>query len=269
MLHCSVPTLIPHVKRYAVESFHPHKCTLHILVYAVIWRSQNACISSSVPHKLCVSVHVSLTNCVYLFICRSQIACICSSVAHKFRVYVPVAHKLFVSVHLLPTNCVHLFIYRSRNVRSVAHKLRVPAPISLTRSPFYRSQIAFTCLSVAHKKSSLSLTNCVYLFICHSQMPVYVQKPRWQWPLSSACWPAYPATSHPAYKTTGIVVVFSRNTGFVCFVKRRKIRPDSTFVTYVKYILPGTKIPFSRINFFCFSYTVLLLNTLPTVGSYT
>ena len=168
MLHCSVPTLIPHVKRYAVESFHPHTnahCTYSYML-------------SSDAHKMHVSVHLSLTNCVYRFIFRSQIACICSSVAHKFRVYVPVAHKLFVSVHLLPTNCVHLFIYRSRNVHSVAHKLRVPAPISLTRSPVYRSQIAFTCLSVAHKKSSLSLTNCVYLFICHSQMPVYVQKPR-------------------------------------------------------------------------------------------
>ena len=140
MLHCSVPTLIPHVKRYAVESFHPHKCTLHILVYAVIWRSQNACISSSVPHKLCVSVHVSLTNCVYLFICRSQIACICSCCSQIVCICSSVANKLRASVHL-----------------------------SLKKCPLCRSQIACTCSYIAHKKPSLSVTNCVYLFICSSQ----------------------------------------------------------------------------------------------------
>ena len=89
---------------------------------------------SSDAHKMHVSVHLSLTNCVYRFMFRSQIACICSSVAHKLRVYVPVAHKLFVSVHLLPTNCVHLFIYRSRNVQSVAHKLCVSVYLSLTNA---------------------------------------------------------------------------------------------------------------------------------------
>ena len=133
MLHCSVPTLIPHVKRYAVESFHPHTnahCTYSYML-------------SSDAHKMHVSVHLSLTNCVYRFIFRSQIACICSSVAHKLRVSVHLSLTNFVYMFLLLTNCLYLFICCQ--------------------------QIACICSSIAQEMSTLSLTNCVYLLLYRSQ----------------------------------------------------------------------------------------------------
>ena len=114
--------------------------TLTKCMYQFICPSQIVCIGSCFAHKLRVSVHLSLTNCVYLFICRSQISCICSCCSQIVCICSSVANKLRASVHL-----------------------------SLKKCPLCRSQIACTCSYIAHKKPSLSVTNCVYLFICSSQ----------------------------------------------------------------------------------------------------